>query len=158
MHKGQLKSQDKSQFTNQASGTPRRSSGLVNGRGVKRRADPNRQKIAVANRNVASQALAEVAQKPPMRCAFGATRAGALLGRLRLHLQTERFLAAHRGDAFWERACVGSAMVLTDIVAAMQEDEAHALLPPQDTPDGRALGPSVRALLAKSPLPAKVAR
>ena len=42
---------------------------------------------------------AETPEKAPMRCSFGATRAGALLGRLRLHLQTERFLAVRRDDA-----------------------------------------------------------
>src|SRR5437868_442431 len=35
----------------------------------------------------------------------GATRVGALLTRLRLHLTTSRFLAAHRHDMVWEAGC-----------------------------------------------------
>ena len=76
-----------------------------------------------------------------MRCGFGATRTGALLGRLRLHLQTERFLAAHRGDAIWEAGCLGAALALADVVAAMAEAEMNAPLPPQRSQDRRALGP-----------------
>jgi len=71
---------------------------------------------------------AEVAACEPMRCGFGAVRVGALLGRLRLHLQTERFLAVHRGDILWERGCVGGALVLAVIAAGMQEAELDAPL------------------------------
>src|SRR3990172_8966370 len=35
-------------------------------------------------------------------CWFGATCVGVLLERLRLHLGTQRFLAARRGDRIWE--------------------------------------------------------
>jgi hypothetical protein len=63
-----------------------------------------------------------------MRCGFGAVRVGALLGRLRLHLQTERFLAVHRGDILWERGCVGAALALAVIAAGMQEAELDAPL------------------------------
>ena len=65
------------------------------------------------------------------RCGFGAVRVGALLGRLRLHVQTERFLAVHRGDAVWEAGCVGAALALADVVAAMHEAELEAPLQPQ---------------------------
>ena len=73
-------------------------------------------------------AAAEVAACDPMRCGFGAVRVGALLGRLRLHLQTERFLAVHRGDILWERGCVGAALALAVIAAAMQDEELDAAL------------------------------
>jgi hypothetical protein len=75
-----------------------------------------------------NSAAAEVAACEPMRCGFGAVRVGALLGRLRLHLQTERFLAVHRGDILWERGCVGGALALAVIAAGMQEAELDAAL------------------------------
>jgi len=73
-------------------------------------------------------AAAEVAACEPMRCGFGAVRVGALLGRLRLHLQTERFLAVHRGDTMWERGCLGAALALAVMVAGMQDAELDAAL------------------------------
>jgi len=76
----------------------------------------------------ATEAAAQVPEKPPMRCAFGATRAGALLGRLRLHLQTERFLAARRDDAMWEAGCLLASVALGDLVAGLSEDEMQAPL------------------------------
>lgn len=89
-----------------------------------------------------NSATAQVAACEPMRCGFGAVRVGALLGRLRLHLQTERFLAVHRGDLMWERGCLGAALALAVMVAGMQEAELDAPLSPQRTQDGRALGPA----------------
>ena len=50
-------------------------------------------------------AAARETTQPPaneVRCSFGATRVGALLARLRLHLATDRFLAELRRDAVWE--------------------------------------------------------
>ena len=82
---------------------------------------------------------AEVAACEPMRCGFGAVRVGALLGRLRLHLQTERFLAVHRGDTMWERGCLGAALALAVMVAGMQEAELDAPLSPRRAQDRRAL-------------------
>lgn len=58
-----------------------------------------------------------------MRCAFGAVRVGALLGRVRLHLQTDRFLAAHRGDALWEEACREAGLALAELVSRMAGGE-----------------------------------
>jgi Flp pilus assembly pilin Flp len=75
-----------------------------------------------------NSAAAEVAACEPMRCGFGAVRVGALLGRLRLHLQTERFLAVHRGDTMWERGCLGAALALAVMVAGMQEADLDAAL------------------------------
>jgi hypothetical protein len=63
-----------------------------------------------------------------MRCGFGALRVGALLGRLRLHMQTERFLAAYRGDALWEAGCVGAALALADVAARLRPSELDASL------------------------------
>ena len=74
---------------------------------------------------------AEGTVSEPLRCGFGAVRVGALLGRLRLHLQTERFLAVHRGDILWERSCLGAALALAVIAAGMQEAELDARLPAQ---------------------------
>jgi hypothetical protein len=82
----------------------------------------------------AKDAAAQVPEKPPMRCAFGATRAGALLGRLRLHLQTERFLAVRRDDAMWEAACLVASVALGEMVAALSESEMQAPLPRQAQP------------------------
>jgi hypothetical protein len=70
----------------------------------------------------------EVIARESLRCGFGAVRVGALLGRLRLHLQTDRFLAVHRGDALWEEGCLAAAFALADVVAGMQEPELDALL------------------------------
>jgi hypothetical protein len=82
----------------------------------------------------ATGAAAQVPEKPPLRCAFGATRAGALLGRLRLHLQTERFLAVRRDDAMWEAACLVASVALGELVAALSESEMQAPLSRQAQP------------------------
>ena len=91
---------------------------------------------AAANQGAATEAAAQIPEKPPMRCAFGATRAGALLGRLRLHLQTERFLAVRRDDAMWEAACLVASVALGDMVAALSEDEMQLPLSPAGTTGG----------------------
>ena len=85
----------------------------------------------------------ETAAREPMRCVFGAVRVGALLGRLRLHLQTDRFLAVHRGDAPWEQACREAGLALGEIVSRMAEAEMDAPLVPQrrqDEPPTRSAG------------------
>lgn len=69
--------------------------------------------------------------REPMRYAFGAVRVGALLGRVRLHLQTDRFLAAHRGDALWEEACREAGLALAELVSRMAAGEMDAALAPQ---------------------------
>jgi len=45
-------------------------------------------------------------------CWFGATCVGVLLERMRLHLGTQRFLAARRGDRMWEASCDYAALSL----------------------------------------------
>ena len=109
--------------------------------------DPGGGAGAASQANAATRAAAQVPEKPPMRCAFGATRAGALLGRLRLHLQTERFLAVRRDDAMWEAACLVASVALGDLVAALSEDEMQASLSRQaqaavcgGTPNGAVVG------------------
>jgi hypothetical protein len=85
----------------------------------------------------------EVPAREPMRCGFGAVRVGALLGRVRLHLQTDRFLAVHRGDAVWAAGCLQAAVALGEIVSRMHEGEMDEALP---TSLGAASSRSVRAL------------
>lgn len=55
-----------------------------------------------------------------MHAAFGATRVGTLLDRLRLHLRTDRFLAERRRDAEWESACEGATAALVRIASRMK--------------------------------------
>jgi hypothetical protein len=91
-------------------------------------AAPSSQQTSAAS-EAAKRTAAEVAGQGPAHCGFGATRVGALLGRLRLHLQTDRFLAAHRGDAVWEAGCLQAALALAEIVSGMAEGELDAPLP-----------------------------
>jgi hypothetical protein len=65
----------------------------------------------------------EIAVKEPTRCRFGATRVGALLRRVRLHLQTNRFLARHLGDAIWEEACGDATLAVEHLLAGMPARE-----------------------------------
>jgi hypothetical protein len=86
-----------------------------------------------------------------MRCGFGAVRVGALLGRLRLHLQTERFLAVHRGDILWERGCVGAALALAIIAAGMPEAELDAPLATAFSAASSSSGPREQKLKKQIP-------
>jgi hypothetical protein len=45
-------------------------------------------------------------------CRFGTTCVGVLLERVQLHLMTQRFLAARRGDRVWEASCDYAALSL----------------------------------------------
>jgi hypothetical protein len=94
---------------------------------------------------------AEVAACEPMRCGFGAVRVGALLGRLRLHLQTERFLAVHRGDTMWERGCLGAALALAVMVAGMREAELDAPLATSFSAASSSFGPREQKLKKQIP-------
>jgi HAMP domain-containing protein len=53
-------------------------------------------------------------------CGFGATCVGVLLERLRLHLRTQRFLAARRGDRMWEASCDYAALSLERLGARLR--------------------------------------
>jgi hypothetical protein len=59
-------------------------------------------------------------EKCEMVCSFGATRVGMLLERLRLHLTTQRFLAARRGDGVWEASCDYAALSVGRLIAKMK--------------------------------------
>jgi hypothetical protein len=111
----------------QTCGRPRRRRLPIDMRVGRLEAAPGAPQIFAAT-EAPNSAAAEVAACEPMRCGFGAVRVGALLGRLRLHLQTERFLAVHRGDTMWERGCLGAALALAVMVAGMQEAELDAPL------------------------------
>jgi hypothetical protein len=71
-------------------------------------------------------ASAEIAVKEPTRCRFGATRVGALLRRVRLHLQTNRFLARHLGDAMWEEACGDATLAVEHLIAGLPTRQMDA--------------------------------
>ncbi len=90
---------------------------------------PCAQHQAAAPSDAAQTAAGGAAVREPMRCGFGAVRVGALLGRVRLHLQTDRFLAVHRNDTVWEAGCLGAARALAEIVTGMTEEEMAATLP-----------------------------
>ena len=92
-----------------------------------------------ARREAATIATPEAGVHERTRCGFGAVRVGALLARLRLHLQTDRFLAVHRGDTMWETGCMAAALALADVVAGMQQAELDTLLAPQGTQEQGAL-------------------
>ena len=111
---------------------------------------PNSQETSAVS-EAAKVAPVEAVPREPLRCCFGAVRVGALLGRVRLHLQTDRFLAVHRGDGVWEEGCLAAAFALADVVAGMQEAELDAPLtrPPQRSA-GVALGEGGAALAAAS--------
>jgi hypothetical protein len=53
-------------------------------------------------------------------CGFGATCVGVLLERIRLHLGTQRFLAARRGDPIWEASCDYAALSLERLGARLR--------------------------------------
>ena len=115
--------------------TPRRARRRVSPRMpvAPREAATNPQPSSAANES-ATSTTAEVAAREPVRCGFGAVRVGALLARLRLHLQTDRFLAVHRGDAVWEAGCLQAAIALADVVARMRATELDELLPQNENP------------------------
>lgn len=81
---------------------------------------------------VAATPISENRAAESTRCGFGAVRVGPLLGRLRLRLQTERFLAMHPGDAVWEQG-VAAALALNEIVVGMTQAEFNAWLAPPET-------------------------
>jgi hypothetical protein len=54
-----------------------------------------------------------------LHAAFGATRVGPLLDRLRLHLRTDRFLAERRRDAVWEASCDCASLALAQMASRM---------------------------------------
>jgi len=67
---------------------------------------------------------------PGMTISFGATRVGALIGRVRLHVTTQRFLAARRGDNIWEASCDYAALALDRLSARLRPEVFAAELFP----------------------------
>ena len=63
-------------------------------------------------KTIASKRVVVPAENPGVACWFGATSVGVLLERMRLHLGTQRFLAARRGDRIWEASCDYAALSL----------------------------------------------
>jgi hypothetical protein len=70
------------------------------------------------------------AESPGVACWFGATCVGVLLERMRLHLGTQRFLAARRGDRAWEASCDYAALSLERLGSQMRPGTFGALLFP----------------------------
>jgi hypothetical protein len=64
-------------------------------------------------------------------CGFGATCVGVLLERMRLHLGTQRFLAARRGDRMWEASCDYAALSLERLQALLRPGMFEQPLFPQ---------------------------
>jgi hypothetical protein len=64
-------------------------------------------------------------------CGFGATCVGVLLERVRLHLGTQRFLAARRGDRLWEASCDYAALSLERLGARLRPGMFEQLLFPK---------------------------
>jgi hypothetical protein len=114
----------------------------------------NRARVAAkrgpgVQRSRARMAAPSAAARERMRCGFGALRIGAFLGRLRLHLETDRFLAAHRDDAVWEEGCVEAVYALANLVAGMREAVLDSALPSQRNLEWRAWGESLAANAAE---------
>ena len=85
----------------------------------------------VGRRARVSSALPRIAAgepKPEMEVSFGAIRAGALFERLRLHMETDRFLAARREDRLWEVGCDYGMLALARVASRMSPELAHAKL------------------------------
>jgi hypothetical protein len=96
-----------------------------------RRALRRKARVTPATTSSAGEANVQIAVKEPTRCRFGATRVGALLGRVRLHLQTNRFLARHLGDALWEAGCGAATLAVERLIAGMQARKMNARIFPR---------------------------
>lgn len=75
--------------------------------------------------------------KPGVVCGFGARCVGVLLERMRLHLSTQRFLAARRGDRIWEASCDYAALSLERLGSRLRPGMFEQPLFPR----GSCLGP-----------------
>ena len=90
--------------------------------------------VMPAASGLAEKVAAETLPREPTRCVFGATRVGALLGRVRLHLQTGRFLARHRRDVLWEAGCGDARDVVERLIARMPARKRDARLASRRSP------------------------
>jgi hypothetical protein len=90
-----------------------------------------KQRIAGARRRSRAARRATEAKRLPtadLVCSFGATRVGVLLERLRLHLGTQRFLAARRGDRQWEASCDYAILAVGRLAARLRPEAYRAEL------------------------------
>jgi hypothetical protein len=78
--------------------------------------------VRVRRRRVRLRARAGEEQAPTDECvcSFGATRVGAMIERVRLHVTTDRFLAWRRGDKMWEAACDYAALSLARLESRLR--------------------------------------
>lgn len=75
------------------------------------------------HRRMRARAKSKESLAPPASeciCSFGATRVGALIERVRLHVTTDRFLAGRRGDKMWEAACDYAALALARLESRLR--------------------------------------
>jgi hypothetical protein len=91
-------------------------------------------RVMPAASGLAEKVAAETLPREPTRCVFGATRVGALLGRLRLHLQTDRFLASHRRDEVWEAGCGDATDAVERLITQMPARKRDAWLASRRSP------------------------
>jgi hypothetical protein len=70
------------------------------------------------------------AEESGVSCWFGASSVGVLLERMRLHLGTQRFLAARRGDRAWEASCDYAALALERLESRLRPETFGARLFP----------------------------
>jgi len=98
-------------------------------RRVRNLGEARRRKAGLRDRSKRSDLPAVVC---PSGVAFssGATRVGMLLERMRLHLSTQRFLAARRGDRIWEVSCDYAALSLDRLGARLRPETFAAELFP----------------------------
>jgi len=104
--------------TSRCSAVARGSAKLRSSRGRGRKSAVRRSAVSGGVSKRIQIAIAE--QPGELHAAFGATRAGALLERIRLHLGTDRFLAERRRDAVWEAGCDYAALALARIESRMK--------------------------------------
>jgi hypothetical protein len=91
-----------------------------------------KQRIAAARRRGQAACRADSAGRIPtadLVCSFGATRVGVLLERLRLHLGTQRFLAARRGDRQWEASCDYAILAVGRLATRLRPEAYRTELP-----------------------------
>ena len=96
-----------------AASPSRRRSGTANGASPRQRASELRRPACAARERINAADAGKTA------CAFGATRVGPLLERLRLHLATDRFLARRRHDLVWEAGCDYAGLALARLASQL---------------------------------------
>ena len=85
------------------------------------------------------------AAEPGVVCGFGARCVGVLLERLRLHLCTQRFLAARRDDRMWEASCDYATLSLERLAARLRPGMFEQPLFPTPNVTRRGILPKHRA-------------